>query len=260
MWTKQKCLEILELKPGASQEEIKKAYRKMASKYHPDRNKNSDAEEKFKDVKKSFDILSSEDSGFSNDWGFDGFEESDVFIDFLSKSGRRKALKVPFEITFEEAFRGYEAAFNIPASQRHPAFNEVKLVVPAGVRSGETFAVKSGGWEILFCVEFRPHLFWKFDGVGNIEMTVPVKNNLAVGDTVQIKLPFGTADYEINSGFYAGQTLRFRKKGWMFKNFTSKGFEFTDALINFGVEWPGSDGVFAKQEVYQNFLRGSKEI
>ena len=52
--------EVLGVGKDASREEIKKAYRKLARKYHPDVNKAPDAEEKFKEVKEAYDVLSDE--------------------------------------------------------------------------------------------------------------------------------------------------------------------------------------------------------
>jgi len=51
--------EILGVSKSASQDEIKKAYRKLALQYHPDRNKGKESEEKFKEVTKAFEVLSS---------------------------------------------------------------------------------------------------------------------------------------------------------------------------------------------------------
>jgi curved DNA-binding protein CbpA len=48
---------VLGVLSGASQEEIKKAYRSLAVKYHPDRNKDEGAEEKFKEIASAYEIL-----------------------------------------------------------------------------------------------------------------------------------------------------------------------------------------------------------
>ncbi|XP_060586204.1 zinc finger C2HC domain-containing protein 1A-like isoform X2 [Ruditapes philippinarum] len=51
----------LGLKPGCSEEEVKKAYRSLAKKFHPDKNKDHDAEEKFKEIAAAYDVLKSDD-------------------------------------------------------------------------------------------------------------------------------------------------------------------------------------------------------
>ena len=137
--------EILGVDKDASQKEIKKAYRKLAKKYHPDMNKDdSDTSEKFKEISEAYEILSDPDkrerydryghSGINdNDFnyddfaqgGFGGFEDIfDMFFGGRSGRGSRRRgprkgsdLQYRMEITFEEAAFGAEKEITIPRTE-----------------------------------------------------------------------------------------------------------------------------------------------
>jgi molecular chaperone DnaJ len=71
--------EALGLSKSASKEEIKKAYRKLAKQYHPDRNKEAGAEERFKEVQEAYDVLSDEQKKSAYDqYGFAGTQAFDA--------------------------------------------------------------------------------------------------------------------------------------------------------------------------------------
>lgn len=68
--------EVLGVAKSASLDEIKKAYRKLALEYHPDRNKTKEAEEKFKEVTKAYEVLSNEEKRKTYDqFGHAAFEQ-----------------------------------------------------------------------------------------------------------------------------------------------------------------------------------------
>lgn len=71
--SKKDYYEVLGVSKNASKDEIKKAYRKLAKEYHPDRNKEAGAEDKFKEVQEAYDILSDEQKRSAYDqYGFAG--------------------------------------------------------------------------------------------------------------------------------------------------------------------------------------------
>ena len=142
MQTKRDYYEVLEVSRTAPADEIKKSYRKLALKHHPDRNPgNKEAEERFKEAAEAYAVLSDAEKraqydqfghslGGSGFQGFQGFEDSfrgfgdifgDLFDDFFGTSSRgpRSArrgsdLEVGVELTLEEAARGKEVPLQFP--------------------------------------------------------------------------------------------------------------------------------------------------
>lgn len=149
--------EVLGVSKDASADDIKKAYRKMAMKYHPDRNPgDKEAEEKFKEVGEAYEVLSDADkkarydqygfagvdpnfgggSGFGGG-GFGGFGDfsdlGDIFGDFFGGGGRRASqqnaprrgenVMSRLELTFEEAAFGCEKEVATPRIENCPNCN-----------------------------------------------------------------------------------------------------------------------------------------
>jgi len=80
MAEKRDYYEVLELSKGASDDDIKKAYRKLAKKYHPDLNKAPDAADKFKEVQEAYEVLSDPQKKAAYDaYGFAGVDPQQGF-------------------------------------------------------------------------------------------------------------------------------------------------------------------------------------
>ena len=143
MANKKDLYDILGVNRDASDEDIKKSYRKLAMKYHPDRNPDSkDSEEKFKEAKSAYEILSEPDKrraydayghaginpqggGGPGGEGMGGFSEAfgDIFGEIFGGRGGRGGqqvyrgadLRYNMDITLEQAARGTETKIRIPS-------------------------------------------------------------------------------------------------------------------------------------------------
>ena len=159
MADKRDYYEVLGLQKGASPEDIKKAYRKAAMKYHPDRNPgDKEAEEKFKEVGEAYEVLSDDDKrarydqygfagvdpnfaqggagfgGFDGFGGFGGFGDlGDIFGDLFGGGSRRSGgqssarrgenIMSRLDLTFEEAAFGCDKEISVPRIENCAACN-----------------------------------------------------------------------------------------------------------------------------------------
>lgn len=243
---------ILGVDRKATAEEIKKAYRRLARKFHPDVSKEAGAEEKFKDVNEAHDVLSDPEKraaydqlGYYQpgqdfrpppDWGQrfrqEGFDSSnlggmdfgDLFSQLFGAQGgsagfrsaaRGRDLESEIGITLEEAFHGTERSLSVAGN---PA---VKVRIPPGFLPGRRLRVPGKGGQsphgkagdLYLRVRILPHDLYHLEG-RDIYLDTPIAPwEAALGGNVEVPTLTGKVRLKIPPGARSGQKLRLAGRG-----------------------------------------------
>jgi curved DNA-binding protein len=232
---------------GASDEEIKKAYRKLARKYHPDVSKEADAKEKFQEVaeayetlhdkekRAAYDSLGSHRAGQSfrppPDWfdrfgggqsrDFGGVDLSDLFESF-GRRGRGRNLRIPGEdyevavrLSLEEAARGTERQLRVGE-------RTLQARIPRGTLDGQRLRLAGQGGpggggapagDLYLVISLEPHARFKVSGHDLDTEVALAPWEAALGAGVDVPTLDGQVHMKVPAGSSSGQRLRLAGKG-----------------------------------------------
>jgi len=249
--------EVLGVPRDADQDAIRRAYRKLARKYHPDLNSDSDAEDRFKELGEAYEVLSdpekrerydrlgadwrrqeqeAPDANFEEFFTGQGFGSDDTRVEFSddlferlfgggfggSPGGRasgplrgydREAL---LELSLEDALAGGRRRLTLDG-------RDIDANFPAGVRDGQLIRLagqgapgRDGGpaGDLYLRIALKPHPVFRRRGDDDLDVDLSVAPwQAALGATVPVRTPTGTAQVRVPPGSSSGRRLRLRGRG-----------------------------------------------
>ncbi len=254
---------VLGVPKAATADELKKAYRKLAVQYHPDKNKSKEAEEKFKEINQAYEVLGNEQKRKQYDqFGSAAFEnggrgaggpfggfggQQGPFTYSYSTNGEGfdfGGFSDPFDI-FEQFFGGGGAS---PFGRRKPAYSlriefmeavkgtaktvsldgtKKDIKVPAGVNEGSR--IQFSDFDIIISVagstKFRRE---GYDIVTDAKIPM---TEAALGGVEEVETVQGKVKLKIPSGTQPGTLIRIKGKGVKHVNSTSYGDHYVRVQI-----------------------------
>ena len=235
----------LGVEPGASDADIKAAYRRLARKYHPDVSKEAGAEERFKAINEAYEVLKDpgkrnayeqlraggfrqgqdfrpppgwDYDGGQGDYGGGGFSD---FFDSLFGAGRarggragagaapRVERRVRLEVDLETVYAGGRQRVEIDG-------RTLEVKIPAGIQPGQSIRLAGQGGQgrdLLLEIAYRPHLRFEVDGRTITHRLAVMPWQAALGATLSVPTLGGPVELKIPAESTTGRKLRLRGRG-----------------------------------------------
>ncbi|WP_022940267.1 DnaJ C-terminal domain-containing protein [Psychromonas hadalis] len=244
--SKRDYYEVLGVTKDASEKEIKKAYKKLAMKYHPDRNPdNPVAENNFREVKSAYEIVNdAEKRQQYDDFGHSAFDESgqsrrggfgqqgggfdDMFGGMFGERQQQQPRYQPqpekgsdiiatIEISLEEAVEGCVQEIKLP---NNPQL--LKVTIPAGIDTGQRVRINGKGnpgtlggghGDLLVEVSLLEHDVFRREGRDLYCLIETPFTTAALGGSLKVPTFAGFINIKIPQGTQAGRKFRIKGKG-----------------------------------------------
>jgi len=241
--------ETLNIAENATKAEIKKAYRSLAKKYHPDMNKDANAEDKFKEINAAYEVLSDEQKKAQYDQYGDSMFGGQNFHDFASNQGAGVDLNDilrsmfgaggfnggfsgSFNSGFNSGFEGYDLdlkttitipfAVSVLGGKHHIDTQGVSfdIKIPAGIKNGEKLRAKNKGkklnnqiGDMIITVQVSPSNEYDKEGFDLIKtFDLPLKYAL-FGGKVTVKTLYKDVTLKIPPQTKNAQKFRVKELG-----------------------------------------------
>jgi curved DNA-binding protein len=262
--------EVLGVTRDADAEGVKRAYRKLARKFHPDVSKEKNAENKFKEVQEAYEVLRDPEKRAAYDqlgrdyrpgqqfrpppdWsqrfgqsGSQRFSDLNGFSDFFaSLFGGAGGGPPPeadaghLEVTVEEAYTGTKRRVSLSEGGRS---RSVDVQIPPGVGEGQSLRIAGSGGSasLIFRIKLRPHSLYIPQGK-DVQIELPLAPwEAALGAKVAVPTLGGTVELTIPAGAQSGQKLRLRGRGF-------PGTPRGDQIVSIKLVTPAAQSEQAKQ-------------
>jgi curved DNA-binding protein len=262
--------EVLGVARGANPDEVKRAYRKLARKYHPDVSKEKNAENKFKELQEAYEVLRDPEKraaydqlgrdyrpgqqfrpppDWSQRFGHSGgqrFSDLNGFSDFFSTLFGGAAEGPPpeadaghLDVSVEEAFSGTKRRVTLNENGRT---RSVDVQIPAGIGDGQSLRIAGSGGRagLIFRIRLRPHPLYVLQGK-DVQIEVPLAPwEAALGAKVTVPTLGGSVELTVPAGAQSGQKLRLRGRGF-------PGTPSGDQIVSIKLVTPAAQSAKAKE-------------
>ena len=235
----------LGVEASASEEEIKKAYRRLARKYHPDVSKEKDAEARFKAINEAYEVLRDKNrrAAYDNlgrnyhdgqqfrpppDWDGGGFAFdgesvgeggfSDFFESLFGNRGfrgggpaprRARSIRATIALTLEQAYHGGPQRITLNG-------RTYDVRIPAGISAGQVIRLAGqgpDGSDVLLEVALAPHPRFDVEGRDVIGRLTLMPWQAALGASVPVETLGGTVTLRVPPDTTSGRRMRLKGRG-----------------------------------------------